>query len=308
MFTRKLALLVLALCVGLFAAGCPQQPETKKPPIGGAVKPSETAAPSADEKAAAEEKAAEEKAAAEKKAEEEKAAAEKKAAEEKKATDEKAAAEKKAADEKAAAEKKAAEEKAAAEKKAAEEKAAAEKPAAQETKAVEKLVVFDGDAKGENAKGWAVPEGGKVTVASQDKEVRTKGKKTFEFHAAGNEWVSCGWNWFGWSPEDAATDISKQKNLSFWAKVTGDKKPPELKVALGANDKTETEMEDMLTYCPELMDGKWHEVVIPLKELDGKNALNKTKVWDIRFGCWSQDDMNFSLFVDEIGFDSRPTK
>ena len=54
---------------------------------------------------------------------------------------------------------------------------------------------------------------------------RSEGKKTMVFHAKGNEWMGCGWNWFGWDPEDAGTDISKQKNVSFWAKVTGKQKP-----------------------------------------------------------------------------------
>ena len=187
-------------------------------------------------------------------------------------------------------------------------KDAASKPAAgQEVKKAAKDVVFDGDQKGENAKGWAVPEG-RATITAQDKEVRTKGKKTVEFHAEGREWMGCGWNWFGWNPEDGGTDISKHKNVTFWAKVSGDKKPTQLMVALGSSDKTATEMDDMLTYCPDLLDGKWHEVVVPIKDLDTKNALTKAKVWDIRFGTWSQDELNFSLFVDEISFDSRAEK
>ena len=146
-----------------------------------------------------------------------------------------------------------------------------------------KEVVFDGDQKGDNAKGWAVPEG-KATIQSQDKEVRTAGEKTVEFHAEGNEWLGGGWNWFGWSPEDAGTDISKFSNLSFWAKVTGDKKPTELKVGLGANDKTATEQ---VTHrlLPQLMDGKSHEVVIPIKDLDTKNALTKIRPWHVGGVC-----------------------
>ncbi len=189
-------------------------------------------------------------------------------------------------------------------------KDAASKTVDKDVKKVEKIVkdiVFDGDEKGENAKGWGVPEG-KSTVKTQDKEVRTKGKKTMEFHAEGTEWLGCGWNWFGWNPQDGGTDISKQKNLSFWAKVTGDKKPAELSVGLGSSDNKATETIEMSTYCPDLMDGKWHEVVVPIKDLDTNKELNKAKVWDIRFGNWSQEDRNFSLFVDEIGFDSRPEK
>lgn len=173
--------------------------------------------------------------------------------------------------------------------------------------AVKKEVVYDGDKIGENAKGWqAATEPNKATVAAQDKEVRTPGKKTMEFHAEGKDWMGIGWNWFGWWPADGGTDITNHKNLSFWAKVTGETKPTQLSVKLASNDKKGTETADLLKYCPDLMDGKWHEVVVPIKDLDTKNELTKTKVWEINFGTWSQDPVKFSLFVDEIGFDSRP--
>ena len=44
-------------------------------------------------------------------------------------------------------------------------------------------------------------------------------------------------------------------------------------------------------------------MVIPIKDLDSKNVLNKAKVWEIQFNTWSQDEINFSLFVNGIGFD-----
>ncbi len=171
---------------------------------------------------------------------------------------------------------------------------------AQETK---KEVVFDGDTKGAKAGGWTHAPSGKVTIAAQDKEVRRSGKKTVEFHAVGKDYMGAGWNWMGFDPPDAATDVSAYKNLRFWAKVTGEKKPSQLSAALKSNDKTMTEGDDLLQRCPDLLDGKWHELVIPIKDLDSKNALTKTKVWEVQFGTWSQDEINFSLFVDEIGFD-----
>jgi len=172
--------------------------------------------------------------------------------------------------------------------------------------AVKKEVVYDGDKIGETAKGWKAAEApNKATVEAQDKVVRTAGKKTVEFHAEGQNWIGIGWNWFGWWPTDGGTDISNFKNVSFWAKVTGDKKPTQLSVALASNDKKASQAADLLKYCPDLLDGKWHEVVVPIKDLDTKNELTKTKVWEIHFGTWSQDEIKFSLFVDEIGFDSR---
>jgi lysophospholipase L1-like esterase len=167
----------------------------------------------------------------------------------------------------------------------------------------QKEVVYDGAEIGANAKSWVGGgTAGKVTGAAQDKVVRTAGKKTVEFHGEGSGWMGTGWNWFGWWPEDGGTDITRHANLRFWAKVTGQKLPPQLNVTLTSNDKKSTQGASLLKYCPELMDGKWHEIVIPIADLDTKNELNKAKVWEILLGAWSQEDVNFSLFVDEIAF------
>ncbi len=178
-------------------------------------------------------------------------------------------------------------------------------PAAQVAERVvaKKEVVFDGDQKGASAKGWTHAPSGKATIAAQDKEVRRTGKKTVEFHAAGKEYMGGGWNWLGFDPPDAGTDVSGYKNLSFWAKVTGEKKPSQSTAALKSSDKTASEADDLLQRCPDLLDGKWHELVIPIKDLDSKNELNKAKVWEIQFNTWSQEEIDFSLFVDQIGFD-----
>ena len=66
-------------------------------------------------------------------------------------------------------------------------------------------------------------------IEMQDKEIRTKGKKAVQFHATGKEFLGCGWNWYGWYPDDSGDDISAYKNLHLWAKLTGDTKPTETK-------------------------------------------------------------------------------
>ncbi len=173
---------------------------------------------------------------------------------------------------------------------------------------LKKDVVFDGDQVGENAKGWADPPE-KASVAAQDKEVRIAGKKTVEFHGKGTGWMGCGWNWFGWYPEDAGTDVSHYKNLRFWAKLTGDKKPVLLSATLVANetdkDKKASEACSLFKYCAGLSDGKWHEIVIPISDLYVKKDVNRTKVWEMMLGCWTDDEVNFTLFVDEIAFEGQ---
>lgn len=175
---------------------------------------------------------------------------------------------------------------------------------AQEVAKNGKHVVFDGDKVGESAKGWAsAGASGRATVAAQDQEVRRAGKKIVAFHATGSGSKNCGWNWFGWYPADSGTDISGYKNLCFWAKVTGTKKPTVLTATLAANDKTASKTDNLLKRCPDLLDGKWHELVIPINDQDNKNELNRAKVWELRFDTWSEGSDDFSLLIDEIGFD-----
>jgi len=139
-----------------------------------------------------------------------------------------------------------------------------------------KEVVFDGDKLGENAKGWAAPGSGKATVAAQDKEVRTAGKKTVEFHAEGSQWMGVGWNWFGWYPEDSGTDISAYGSLSFWAKLSGDKKPtattaqPTVTLVANDKDKKNSQAANLFTYCP-----TWPTA-------SGTRSSSRSRIWTAR--------------------------
>jgi hypothetical protein len=166
-----------------------------------------------------------------------------------------------------------------------------------------RLIVYDGQKVGESAKGWA-NGAGKVAIAAQDKVVREKDRKTVEFHAEGKEFLGCGWNWFGWYPHDGGNDISAYKNLRFWAKLDGDVKPTLLNVSLIANDKEKKTGAtcNLFQYCPTLGDGKWHELVVPISDLDPKQTVNQAKVWEVMLGSWSADAVNYTLYVDQIAF------
>src|SRR5262249_35117412 len=137
-----------------------------------------------------------------------------------------------------------------------------------------RTVVYDGAQIGEGAKGWSSAPKGKAQIVAQDKVVRTAGKKALAFKADGKEYLGCGWNWFGWFPDDAGTDISDFKSLQFWAKLEGESKPPVLNVTLVANDKEKKSGDacSLVKYAPDLADGKWHHVTIPIADLDAKRG------------------------------------
>jgi len=169
-----------------------------------------------------------------------------------------------------------------------------------------KLVVWDGEALAGGA-GWAEPKA-TTTLKVQAAEVHA-GKGALELHAEAKGWAGSGWNWLGWWPKDGGTDISGFKNLAFWMKVAGDKPPGgAVRAALecsGRNAKPTAEV-DVAKYCPDVFDGKWHEVVIPLQDLyAGKTDFDATKAWQLNLFV-AGAEIKVSVFVDDIGFDDRP--
>jgi hypothetical protein len=177
-------------------------------------------------------------------------------------------------------------------------------------------LVWDGDKHGGNAKEWANCNQ-KDDCKSTSKVapgVGVNGSVGLAWHARGKDWKGMGWNWFGFWPEDGGTDITQHKNLSFWIRLQADdpKRAPELKdltIGLASSNKAklETATVPLIGYVDSLSDGKWHEVVVPLSDLTkgkGKN-FDLTKAWEFRLGEYSLNDRSFTVYVDNIGFDSR---
>jgi hypothetical protein len=179
----------------------------------------------------------------------------------------------------------------------------------------EVTLVWDGDEHGGNAKEWANCNLS-GDCASTVKLVPSQGVNDsvgLEWHVEGKDWKGFGWNWYGWWPENAGTDVSEFKNLSFWIRLqvhAGD--PPklnDLKVALASSTKNPEESQQvaLIDYLDDISDGQWHEVIVPLSEFAKGSAENFdfTKTWEFRLGEYSMDPRNFSIYIDNIGFDSR---
>ena len=177
-------------------------------------------------------------------------------------------------------------------------------------------LVWDGDLHGGNAKEWAncnLGDACKSTVKAIPKE-GVNDSVGLAWHVEGKDWKGFGWNWHGWWPESAGTDISEYQNLSFWIRLKLDDpkaKPPtlkDLKVALACStNKGESDQVPLIGYIDSLSDEKWHEVVVPIGDLmkgKGKN-FDLKKAWEFRLGEYSMDERNFTIFIDNIGFDNR---
>jgi hypothetical protein len=181
---------------------------------------------------------------------------------------------------------------------------------------VKKLMVWDGESGG-NAGNWAsCNKKGACQADLQSSGGAGRDDSTgLKFHAVGADWLGFGWNWFNWWPTTAGTDSTKFKNLTFWVKVETEK--PELgpdkdslKVVLagsGADQKDVSDEVSIESVVPEFADGKWHEVVIPLDKffVDKGKKFDRSRVWEFRIGHFGLTAKNFTVFVDEIGFDSR---
>ncbi len=168
-----------------------------------------------------------------------------------------------------------------------------------------RLIVWDGDE--HNVGGGWVHTKDVEKVATQTDDVHS-GKTALGFTAKGQGWHQCGWNWRNWTSKDG-TDISAYPNLVFWAKVKGDAKPRQLVIVLVCSDGKATAQVDAVKYCPKLLDGEWHEVTMPVKDIIAdKTDFDAKKAWEIQFANWCQDAADYVLCVDDIGFAKAEAK
>ncbi len=193
------------------------------------------------------------------------------------------------------------------------EPTAIKKPTAPPPK--DKLMLWDGDDSTQG-KSWSdcskKDAGCKAVVASKSDAGRRGAGLTF--HVEGPDWAGFGWNWHGFYPDNAGTDISSYKALSFWIRVDAPakEKAPDLaglKVSLSASGhgKKATAEVGINEYAEQLLDGQWHEIVIPLSEFfkDQGQEFDPKSAWEFRIGTYASTPRNFSLYIDEIGFDNR---
>lgn len=170
-----------------------------------------------------------------------------------------------------------------------------------------KLIVWNGD-KYARGLGWVGPQIPLNFFKTQTEEAH-EGKVALELRGEGSGWIGGGWNWHGWYPEGSGDDISGYANLSFWVKVEGDN-PGGLSVTINCSStKKATKSGGVQEYIgdEDLVDGKWHEVVIPLKDIM-TDDFDKRKAWEMDINTWAPQKRAFSVYIDEIGFDNRPIR
>jgi hypothetical protein len=166
------------------------------------------------------------------------------------------------------------------------------------------LTVWAGEPSDGGA-GWAGPEGAASTISVQKGQGRD-GRAAVVFHGNASGWTGCLWNWHGWWPEGAGTDLGDRTHLTFWVKASG-QRPDSLDVGLGCASGEKTGQVAVGDYCPDLWDGQWHEVVIPLKDLYAKEqtVFDPSRARELDISAWSATQRDFTLLMGEISFDRR---
>lgn len=172
---------------------------------------------------------------------------------------------------------------------------------------VKRTIVWDGETR-DKGSSWVNPTTSTFLRTQRDAH---SGKTSLElkFHDK-QVWIGCGFDWFDWKTgKDLGTDTSKMTTLNFWIKSVG--LTEDLQVQLLCNgdvvDTPEHHAPKMsiAKYCPTFRDGKWHEVVIPLRDMDYPKGYDPKVVTMIDFGFYTQTEAVGSILIDDIAFDNR---
>jgi lysophospholipase L1-like esterase len=179
----------------------------------------------------------------------------------------------------------------------------------------EKIAFFDGDAY-VGGKGWAKPAAGsgKADAAVTDKEAHA-GKACLEWSCDAAKGVVGAWNLYSWSPNNAGLNVAAFKNFSMWVKVAGQPKPDALKVYLDCSfTKTlplnykvrQTPRLDVSKYCKDVLEGNWHEIVIPTKDfMPAECEWDPQTFSELGIEAPCADAGKISVFVDDVCFKDR---
>lgn len=182
-------------------------------------------------------------------------------------------------------------------------------PVAADVATPHRIVVWDGESAASGST-WVNPTSSTFAPETGDAH---SGNTALEFKFdASNVWIGGGLDWNNWKTgTDVGTDTTGMKNLTFWIKskgLTGD-----LQVQLLCNgvvtDTPEhhTAKVHVLKYSPNMADGQWHEVVIPLADLTQPAGYDPKVVTMLDFGFWTDKEAKGSFLVDDIAFDDGST-
>jgi len=172
------------------------------------------------------------------------------------------------------------------------------------TAQVKQVIVWDGETVTKGS-GWTNPAA-TCTIKSQTVDAHS-GQSAVEFKFKGSgDWLGCGWDWADFQVGPYGTDITAMKNFTFWLKVKGSAADFSFNLLCNgepALDQPQHHTEKVIVskYCPKWNDGKWHQVIVPLKDLIQPKGFDATHVAEMQFFNTGAGDGSF--FIDDLAFD-----
>ncbi|MGC4091420.1 MAG: hypothetical protein QM756_26780 [Polyangiaceae bacterium] len=173
-------------------------------------------------------------------------------------------------------------------------------------------LIWDGDEVGAGAKGWQDCDkkpGCKATMAPEA-SAGFNGTVGLKFHGEGPGWIGMGWNWKGWYPPNAGTDISGFRVLAFRIRIEAKNAeeapdPGSLGVSIKCSsnaEKGQSNTASLVKYTKEpLIDGQWHGVELPIADMK-KAEFDQKTAWEFVMSTWSPTARNFNMYLDDIRF------
>jgi hypothetical protein len=167
-------------------------------------------------------------------------------------------------------------------------------------------VVWDGDTYG-GGSGWAASPASTSSIDAKAPEART-GKIAMRLQVKAKDWSRFGWNWHSWDSING-TNVKARTHLLFSIRVTGASHPTKLGVFLtgmpAEKGKPASEGPTVeATGCePSALDGRWHEVAIPLATLAANAAVDLTNLQQVCFvPTAGGNEMDCAVLIDNIAF------
>jgi hypothetical protein len=174
---------------------------------------------------------------------------------------------------------------------------------------VRSIIVWDGE-QAVKGSGWAHKE---VVTLERQAVVAHSGTIALEMRCNGTKSIWAGWNWTAFTKGEG-TDVRQMQRLVLWVKHAG--KAADLQINLLCGPKTSgpgeefdtpehhTEKVALIKYCPNLMDGEWHRIAIPLADFITVPGYDPTKVAELQMGFFGESAVECSFFIDDIGFEA----
>jgi hypothetical protein len=158
------------------------------------------------------------------------------------------------------------------------------------------VMVWDGDAL-VGGHGWVWPLTPPNRIESQSMVVHT-GRNALRFHAEGDRSINAGWQWN--TATTAGVDFPRLHALVVSMKIEGRALPSSTQLVIQGDD-THSKYVDLSTLCPALLDGNWHDIVVPFADLEEPD-FDFANANRLQIETRADGALAFDMYIDDIGY------